>query len=483
MPDLPFVVDTKPTALAPGSAGLIVPPQATFSTLFNTPWHTWPRWADEALLDNQENAIRMRNDPVITNPLDVRTRATVLQTWFIEPDDKEVEAEAKAAADVEARIRKMPYLLQFLTTLKWDAIFTGRSAAQVYYKWHSRKNVMGLAPFKHDPINGDKLVFGYGEKADSVGIRVWGGYSGNSELTDLGRVHWWTPQDRMNLVVHRHNREDADFFRWQKAGSIQGIGLRDRLYWTWSMKNQVLAFMMDYLQWFARGLTVYYYEAHNGEALTEVTNRINEHTKSGLPVLVFPRTKDEGGPAFKPIERFEPGTASNSLILDLVTGYFDDLIRRTILGQDATTVGQEGSALGDGRAQLHETTFGQVVKWDSNNLEDTLSHEFVKVIYAFTYPGMEPGRWKFETEAPNVEQLLASAETFVQLGGTIDGDEFQKLIGLPIPKPGANLLGNVQPMQPAAVGEMPENVPTMTPPDASGGQPGTPLATGPVAPQ
>lgn len=476
----PFIVDNKPTSVAPGSAGIILPPQMTFANQFSIPWHTWPKWADEALLDNPENARRMRNDPVISNPIDVRTRATVLQTWFIEPDDDTVEDEVIAAADIEWRLKQLPFFQQFISTLTWEGMWVGRSAAQIYYDWYCRKGITGLIPTGFDPINGDKLVFGFGDRKGQVGVRVHGGYDGPGRtLTDQGIVKFFDERERANLIVHRHNREDADYWKWQKAGSIEGIGLRDRLYWTWSLKNQVLAYLVDYLQWFARGLTVYYYEANNAEALTEVTNRIREHTLSGLPVLLFPKTK-EGAPGFSPVERIEPGTAGNNLILELVTQYFDDLIRRTILGQDATTVSDGGNSLGDGRAQLHETTFGQVVKWDSNNLAETLSQDIVRVLYAYTYPHFRPGKFAFETEAPNVEQLVQSAETFVQMGGTLDADEFRKILGLPVPKPGGTLIGGPQAMQPAAVTSLPEGQPTMTPPDASG-DPGETLQPGPVS--
>lgn len=465
----PFIVDTSPTAVAPGSAGFLLPPEATFQTRFNVPWNTWPRQFDEAILDNPDNARRMRNDLVITTPLSVRTRATVLQTWHIEPDDPENEQETKAAADVEWRIRQMPNLLQMLTTLLWDGIFIGRSAAQAYYQWQRHNDVTGLKPIGYDPINGDKLVFGYGKNRGRVGVRVWNTYKGKKEQTEFGFVKWFDGEDRNNLVTYAHQREDADYTQWQKSGALFGTGLRDRLYWTWSLKNQVLAFLMDYLQWFARGLTIYYYDQHNLNAYSEVVNRVNEHTKSGLPVLIFPRERD-GSPNWKPVERLEPGQAGNNLIIQLITGYFDDLFRRETLGQDATTVASGSSALGDGRAELHQTTFDHIVKWDSTNLGEYLSLDFVRVIYAWTYPGMSPGKWLFETESPNVPQLLESSRVFAELGGQIDGEALRKELGLPLPKPGAQLLGQAQPLQPQGLTEIPEGTPVVTPPGVT--QPG-----------
>lgn len=473
MPDLPFKVATSASAIAPGSAGIIVPPEQTYLTRFNMPWDTWPRWFDEAVLDNPTNAIRMRFDPVLTNPMDVLVRAVVLQTWHIEPDDDTNEDEVKAAAEIEWRIKQLPHLTQLLTGLLWDGIWTGRSAAQVYYKWHARKGVNGLLPFGYDPVNGDKIIFGFGKNRGKVGIRVWSGYQGKSELTDWGFVRWFEGHERANLIVHKHNREDQDYTQWQKSGAIMGVGMRDRLYWTWSCKNQVMAYLMDYLQWFSRGLTIFSYEAHNTESLIETRTRVEEMTKSGLPVMLMPRIKD-GGPGYKPIERIEPGTAGNSMIMQLATGYFDDLFRRSILGQDATTVSDGASSLGDGRADLHQTTFDSLVQWNSDNFADTLSSDFINVLYAYSYPSMPAGRWKFENESVNVPNLLEAAKTYIELGGTLDADQLREDLGLPLPKPDAQLLGQMASMQPAAVQQLPEGTPAVTPPGA------TPQQTGPL---
>lgn len=465
---LPFVVDNKATSIAPGSAGLIVPPEDTYQALFNVPWNTWPWRADKALRDSPENARKMLSDPVIKTPLGVRIRSTVLLSWHIEPDDDEDEIQVKAAADVERRIRQLPFLQQYLWNLMMG-IWYGRSACQTYYEWETNKDMItGIAPFKFDPVNGDKLIFGFGPNRDKVGIRVVTTYDGPKEQTDYGMVRWFTDKERANLVVHRHLREDADFREWMASGSTQGIGLRDELYWIWALKNQVLGYMMNYIQWFARGLTVYYYDAHNADAYNEVVTRVNEHNLSGLPVMIFPRSRD-GGPGYNPVQRVEPGSASNNFIIELTTQYFDQLFRRAILGQDLTTV-SDSSYGGEGRADLQGATFAGVVKFDSQNLSDSLTEDMVKVIYAYTYPGMKPGRWTFEAESPNVEQLVQAAGAFTEMGGQIDADEFRKLLGLPLPRPGAQLLSKQQPLQPTALGEIPPNTPVVTPPGST--QPG-----------
>lgn len=415
----------------------------------------------------------MRNDPVVTNPLDVRIRACVLQTWHIEPDDETDKVQVEAAADIEARIEKMPEFHRFLTSLM-DAIWFGRMGCQVQYEWDVRRGVTGIRPTTYEPINGDKLIFGFGPNKGKVGVRVWPSYGGPTDMTDYGMVHWFDGNERNNLVVHRHIREDSDFRRPQKAGSIEGVGLRNQLYWFWALKNEFLSYLSNYAQWFSRGLTIYYFDAHNSESLQECRDRINEHTKSGLPILLFPKYRD-GNPDYKPVERIEPGQASSQFLLTLITEYFDDLFRRTILGQSLTTTA-EGGGFGGSVADAHETTFGQVVKFDSNLLQSTLTSDLVSVMYKYTYPALPPGRFEFETEAPNVEQLVKSASAFIEMGGTIDGGELRKVLGLPLPGPGAETLGGLQPMQASGVAGLPQNVPAVSPnsdPESTGPVPST----------
>jgi hypothetical protein len=440
-----------------------------FAMQVNPVWQTFPRTYDEAVASNPENARRMANDPVLSGPLEIRTRTTALQTWHIEPDDTENEDEVKAAADVEWRIRQCPQLQQLMSWLLYNGVWCGRSGAQTYYTWKTKKDITGLIPTGFDPINGDKLVFGFGRNRGKVGVRVSPLANVSYEQIDMGMVHWFDDRDRQNLVCYQHFREDPDYWNGWKAGALEGVGLRDRLYWAWANKNMILGFMMDYMQWFARGLTIYYYDSGNASQLNELRDRIIEQKKSGLPVLLFPRTRDGSEPGYKPVERLEPGTASAQFILELVTQYYDTLFRRCILGQDLTTTAG-GGGLGDGVATVHQTTFDGIVKYDSNNLQEVLTRDMVRVVYAYTYPGMQPGSWRFETEAPNVDQLIMSAQAYHEMGGQIDAEEFRDLLGLPIPKPGSATLSKQGSLDPTAVTQLPDNVPVVTPPDSQ--QPG-----------
>jgi phage gp29-like protein len=438
-PILPIVKDIN--QLPPGGIGMVIPHEQTYSAVYNVATKNYSWQFDEALFDNVNNAIAMRFDPVIMEPLETRMVATALLGWHLEPEDPADQNLAQAAAGLEKRIRRMPFLQDFFMALL-DALWFGRAGAQVFYEWwrDSTDGRMGLVPTGHVPINGDKLVFRYSNgPVGQVGVRVSGTfYSKQVEVTDLGRVHYFDAQERQRLVVHRHRPEDADYLRPRKAGLVHGVGLRERLYWFWALKNQIMGLLFDYLRWFAQGLTIYFYEAGNDAAYREVKSRAEEN--AGKPFLLFPRERT-GEPNWQPVDRFDPSSASTQLMTDLITSYLDGVIRRMILGTGATTVG--GSAgLNSGRSQeVQERTADSRVKYDANGLSATLSTDFVGVMNAWTYSGLPAPRWVYEIDAPNVGDVIQAADFFTSRGGRVGETTMAKMLGLPAPKPGEPVLG------------------------------------------
>jgi phage gp29-like protein len=472
-PKLPIVpsVDMAP----PGRMSLVVPHEQTFSALMNTATqnYSWP--FDEALFDNVDNAIAMRYDPVIMEPLETRLRSTALLTWHLEPEDAADSKLVEAAADLEKRIRRMPRLHDLFMSVLDTTTWTGRGGAQIMYKWwRNAAGRMGLVPTNHVPIDGDKLVFMYDGR---VGVRVHGTYADQQTnvISDFGRVHIFTPEERQVLLLHRYRPEDASYFRPRKAGAINGVGLRERLYWFWAFKNLIMGLLADYLKWFAQGLTIYYYELGNPAAYEEVRARATEN--AGKPFLLFPRERT-GEPNYKPVERFDPSTASTQLMTTLITEYLDGVIRRMILATGGTTLGGP-SGLADAPAEVLERTGDAVIKYDATGFQDSLTQDFVSVVNAYTYPGYPTPRWVFEIDSPNVAQIIDAAKFYLEVGGQVGADSLQKLLGLPAPKPGEAILGGMQPQQPAAVTGTPEGVPTYDagqPPGADAGQPPAGLA-------
>lgn len=440
-----------------GGGRVPVPHYDQFMAIWNSAYRQYRYYnGDEAIRDNLQNALAMRRDPVIGSALRARKMPTALLSWHIEPDNEAVEEEVQAANAIEQNIKKSPHLQQFLWW-QLEALWYGRYGCQTAYQWQWKDGKQFMVPRQYWPVNGDKLVFKYGGQ---VGIRVrgsWDEANKRTTVSDYGRVYWFDENEREQLTINKFEPEDADFTEADMAGAIHGVGLRSKLYWAWALKNQIQGMLFDYLNWFARGLTVYYYEQGNPRAYQELRTRIEQH--QGKPFLAFPRMKD-GGPGYKPIERFEPGTASTDLLKTVAIDYYDDLMTRAILGQTLSS-GTGATGMGSGVAKLHGETLDQVIKYDSNNLADTLTQDFLRPQYRVNYPGMQPGRWVFEIDTPNVDQMLEAAQVYYEMGGSIDDSSFRESTGLPAPKPGGTILSKLQSTQPAAVDGTPMGVPVV----------------------
>lgn len=449
-----------------------VPQQITFAGIINSINHIYPYTHDEAVLHSRENAERMRFDPVIDACLRLRMMAVALLTWHIEPDDENDPEQVKAAEEAEKILKSVPGQLNMQRSLL-DSVFVGRSGYQHRYRWKTKRGKQWMFPtVEGRHIDGDKLVFGWG---DEVGILVQSSFSGPTKNTERGRAYMLTPEEREQVTVHKFEPTDASFYRPQSAGSIHGTGLRGRLYWLWALKSRIWSLGVDYLEWFAQGITAYYFESGNEAHATEMRNWIE--AQRGSKVILMPRMKD-GGPGYKPIERFEPGTSSSQFLQALLTDYFDDLIVRLILGQTLTT-GVGSTGLGSGVSAAHQMTFENIVKYDATGLQETETDQYVRIFYRHNFPGMETGRLVFDIDSPNVQQMIENAQAIWEMGGRIDEESLLDTAGLPVPGPDSTILSNVQPMQPAAVGGTPEGVPIVQGQD-EGGNEGDPNQLGPV---
>ncbi len=433
-----------------------VPHVSTFQGGANWSNRSYLSWFDEALAHSRENAERMRLDPVIDACLRLRTYPTSLLTTHIDPDDDEDQFEIQCAMRAQKLLTNMP---GFLFAKRWlldDGTFKGRSAVQVRWQWVAKKDTLWHMPTGFKMVDGDKLTFAWD---DRVGILVNSSFSAPIDrlaTSERGRVYYATPAEREQLVVHEFEPEDKSFYREQQAGAIHGTGLRGRLYWLWALKNRVWAMGMDFLQWFARGLMVYYFKAGNEEHYNQIKAWVE--AQDGSSALFMPWLPGPSDAGYKPIERFEASTASPQFIQSLITQYFDDLFKLNILGQTLTS-GTAPTGLGSGVAQAHQSTFENFVKYDAIALGETLTRDLLVPFYRVNFPGVRPGRWVFETDDPNVQQMIENAQVMYQMGAAIPEETLLEAAGIPKPKTGQTILTDVQPMQPAAVGAVPNNTP------------------------
>lgn len=408
----------------------------------------------------------MRRDTVLFKALRARQRPTAQLSYHLEPKDETDPAELEAAKLVTEVIESIPHFQQLKMELL-EALWFGKYAVEIAYQWESWRGRQVLTVRDFIPINGDKIRF----KWDGTpGFLVYAGYPGSKEYTDQGPAHFVSGREREQYIVHQHEPDDPDWIEGDMAGAVHGVGLRGRLYWFWWLKQQVFALLMNYLERFSNGLTIFYYDAHNPQAKEEAENAAKQQFSQ--TALLYPRWLMGGKLAPNGVERLEVGTASPALLENLVTDYFDSVMTQAIVGQTLSSDHTGSGGLGgSGVARFQSETLDEIIAYDSIDLQETIQQDLVKTLYRYNAPGVRPGKFAFQIDTPNAKEVIGYAQALYEMGVSLDEDELFDLAKLSKPKPGGGIVSMVGAMQPAAVGQAPQGMPVA-------GQPGPQDAQG-----
>lgn len=469
-PEPPKPVGTMP----PNDGKFSLAHYAAFSALVQYASRSYGWQFDEAMKDSRCNSIAMRNDPIIMSALRDRQTPTCQLEFQLEPEDKRDPSQVDCSANLTRILKSTPRLQQLKRTLL-EALFYGRYGAQLAYGWQMHQSNLELRLRNWLPVNGDKLVF----KWDGTpGILVsTAAYHGEVEPTGRGMAHFLTPDEQECFVAHEFEPEDADFYEGQQAGAIHGVGFRGRLYWYWWLRNNLTQILMDFLQKVGTGITIFYFEAGNDASKDEVRTAAEEQI--GNNVYLFPRNRDGqsayAGPGIQRVEVSMQGADMFLTLFNLLNG----ILRSYIMGEVLTT-DTAATGLGSGVAEAHESTAERRTKYDAVDLDHPMQH-IVEVLNRWNFPGNPCPRHKHIVDKPNVVEFMQAADFFYNLGGTLDEDDAREKLGLPIPEEGHSILSKVAPMQPSAVGALPQGVPaTATEIPAQGDQGQQPVQGQPV---
>ncbi len=431
--------------------------QLTFAGLVNQISRSY-RWTfDEALKECAFNARAMRRDPVLMGALRARQIPVAQLDFHLEAQNEKDPKQLEAVANLENIIKKeFPRFQDYKMSLL-EAIWFGRSANQVTYKWDYSTGSKRLLVKDHRPVMGDKLFFKW---SGNPGVLVHASYDGPKESTERGLCHFLTPQERECFAIHHFEPEDSDFFDYDKGGAVMGVGVRGRLYWFWWLKTKIMGQLVDYLQRVASGYTIYYYEMGNDASLAEVAELAAKHV--GGNAILFPRKTDGSGPK---VERMEPSQAGAELFRSLITTYFDEVMEQFIRYQTLTS-GTGSTGMGSGVAEAHQSTEERIISYDAIALAETLTTDLVAPLCRWNHEGVPCPKLVFDVEKPNVSQYMEGVQMYWEMGGTVDGDDVRSVLGIPRPEPNHEILAKMAPEQPATVGT-PQGVPV----EAQGGAP------------
>lgn len=447
----------------PGFGEAVIEPSLTYGGMTTGGNHTMMP-ADQAIWASLENAWRMRNDLLIMHPLECRQRLLTLLPWHLEAEGKRKEFEP-LVTELTDLIKLIPDFLNFKWSLA-DAIWYGRAAVQ--FKWRKIRNFNGderVVPGDPDaadergwtPINGDKLVFKYDDgrpnfrDSGPIGIRVSGpGGMGDIQVPPKYRdrvqtaawgMAYFLDRDEMNrILIHRHIIEDAPYELPQYASSIHGVGVRNRIYWTWYMMSRAMEQLMELIQRVGGGVKIYYYPAGNARARAEMEKAAAENKLQ--TTLIVPRVP--GQENMYGVEMVEPSSAGITNLQNMVHLFFGHQILRYILGQTLSSEA-EATGMGSGVADLHAETLRQIVMFDAIKLGETLT-KLVRLLIKYNFPRYANVgvRFVFDVEKPEVEKQLAAFRQAFDMGAKIKADAVYGAIGMEKPDMNDEILQNPQ---------------------------------------
>lgn len=450
------------------------------------------RVSDEALNDSFDQARFMEYDIGIWECIEARIRSCVLLDWHLEPEDEKDPEQVACVEQLTKILKYTPRFMQLREQLML-AIWYGRSGVQIKPGWDWIGRQPYIKPIQWLPIHGDKIVFrlmdgDLSHRQNQVGIRVGLTYNvgdriykglydqyGNRkpdhwqiEPTDRGLAYFLTEADEKLLCIHKHQIQDAAFERPIDAGRIHGVGIRNRIYWEWFMKQSTLQWLMEYVERSAFGLELWFYPMHNEKAKADAQAAIKQRVGAFRNVLMVPVPPDDGSGQQYGVQHVETGLAGADLLQGLVEKYFGHRIKRLILGQTLTTEA-DATGLGSGVASIHLLSFRDIVKYDSVNLQETMTDWINYSIKPWNFPNSSHYRIRFviETEPVDADEKLTAMEKAWNMGARIKEKDVLDAIGAAAPTPADLILPGPAAMAPpggAAPGEVP--------PGAEGGEQG-----------
>ena len=465
--------DPARVSLPPLSGEDAIPHAVTFASLIGS-YSSVYLLPDESTQGMAQDAQLMRHDLGIMECLEIRQRLVAELDWSIEPPDKKNAAQKTLAADLTEILKGIRRFTEYRRNMQ-EAIWVGRTAIQHTYGWEwcgSRQYLMPKSRHKDHPgwlpIHGDKVLFRYddgrkmkeGAYPHQMGIRVSTAHfpetrtseRERAETTAHGMAIFLRPYERDTILVHKHMIEDADFYDVRTAGRIHGVGIRSRILKEWILKQETLAFMMQYLERSAGGIEIWEYPSGDVNAKNACIEASQKRSANGRNILYFPKPIGEDAALYE-VKIVEPGFAGIDLINTLQDKYFGHRIKRYIIGQTLTTEA-DATGLGSGVADAHKDTLAQIILYDGANHEETLSEELVRPIQLYNFPETE--RWRFKLklqyETENSEKQLEAYRSAWEMGARIKEEDVLDQVGASVPTPDDRILVNPSLQQQGALG-------------------------------
>lgn len=426
----------------------LLPHIQQFQAVWQTPARTY-RWTfDEALKRSKNHSLAMRRDGHILSLLQARYLPVLGAAWNVKSDD---DLYKEQASKYQKLIEKTPRLLQLRKCLL-EAVWFGRSGVQLAFGKVriDGQEMTGITGWK--PINGDKINFTF-DGVPTIRVNAaWANRlkSEGASVEQADKVTAWNdqgqvlilnkPEYRNRFVIHVHEIEDADFTEPELAGSVGGVGLRHYCYWIWWLRQEIMEWLLNYLEYMgAGGLTIVGYDMANPQALADAQEAFKE--RATVVFLPMPPGADK---QTNIVQRLEPSGTGNDIFKGWIDEYFNACLTRLIIGQDLS--GQSGpTGLGSGVADLQADVKQCIHRYDAKNLNETETQQLLEVLLQLNEPNADYNlRCETVLQEVNSEAGLQAAKQAYDMGAGLPESHVLKLASIPEPKEGERVLTNPQ---------------------------------------
>ncbi len=484
-------------------AGLAIPHSIQFAGMIGGAWRTFmsDRW-DEALRRGREEANCMRRDCFIQALIQERALASASLKWHVEVDNDKDPAEKAVKDGLTAICRAIPHLQRLIYCLVDETIWVGRGGTQLAFEFRDMKlpaiqtasfatglgpagtaqNVGGKGPTEkrralcvkvHQPVSGDSINHEFDGTPLLLVNTSHGDLPGaEAVMTTKGRAVALRGSWRQRFLLHQHIPVPAEFFDFERAEAIHGVGLRSVIYWWNNLKMEWVSNTADWVERTGLGVRIWRYAGGNPASKAAVEKAAREQDdKVNILMPMFSEKGIEG------VDFIDTASAGADLLLKLVE-YADGFIERYVIGQSMSSGADNESGLGgSGRAALAQDTKGRIIRFDANNASESITEDLLKVILRWTYPDFAdmPVRFVLETDEPDPQKFMTAAKTFQDMGGDVREDDCRGKIGLSEVSTGDKIL---QPKQPGGGMPMPGGAPGMPGAPAPGTDPSQPGPAG-----
>jgi hypothetical protein len=131
------------------------------------------------------------------------------------------------------------------------------------------------------------------------------------------------------------------------------------------------------------------------------------------------------------VEHIEPGLQGVDTLLQVVRQFYEEKMKRVIVGQTLTSEAQS-TGMGSGVADAHLATFHDIITYDARNLEETITRDLLVPLVEWNFPQYRriPLLFTIDTETDNVQQKLNAFRQAFDMGMRIRTVDIANAIGV-----------------------------------------------------